>query len=148
MLLIKTIRDSYQFLCFLLFYLSFYISKYHFLPFFRTSFNLQPKKNIFATNFIFLMTSFISLPLSPPRHPFNEQNSLNTKNVIFDTLLLCFGWVLQKYDLYLYTYIYKLFKHSFYCPIMTQVFYWYFEIQRENCSSWVLPNSPEIICSN
>ena len=117
MLLIKTIRHSYQFLCFLLFYLSFYISKYHFLQFFRTSFNLQPKKNIFATNFIFLMNSFISLPLSPPRHPFNEQNSLNTKNVIVDTLLLCFGWVLQKYDLYLYTYIYKLFKHSFYCAI-------------------------------
>ena len=117
MLLIKTIRRSYQFLCFLLFYLSFYISKYHFLQFFRTSFNLQPKKNIFATNFIFLMNSFISLPQSPPRHPFNEKNSLNTKNVIVDTLLLCFGWVLQKYDLYLYTYIYKLFKHSFYCSI-------------------------------
>ena len=44
-LLIKKITSySYLFLCFLLFYIRFHISKYHFLRLFRTSFNIIWKK--------------------------------------------------------------------------------------------------------
>ena len=52
----KYIRRSHQFICFLLFYISSNMSKYHFWQLFRTSFNMIWKK-IFVTNFPFLTDS-------------------------------------------------------------------------------------------
>ena len=52
----KDTRCSYQFFCFLLFYISFYITRYHFLQLFRILFSMIWKK-IFAPNLLFLMDS-------------------------------------------------------------------------------------------
>ena len=55
-LLWKVTRYSYQFSYFLFIYTSLYISRYHFLQLFRTSFNIIWTK-IFVTNFLFLTDS-------------------------------------------------------------------------------------------
>ena len=62
-LLWKVIRCSYQFFYFL-FYISFDISRYHFLKLFRTWFNIIWKK-IFVANLPFLMNSPNSTPPTP-----------------------------------------------------------------------------------
>ena len=61
----------YQFFYFLLFYISFNISRYHFLQLFRTSFNIFWKK-IFVLHFPFLTDS-----PKPPTCPLNSQNLLS-----------------------------------------------------------------------
>ena len=53
-LLVKICKINYQIFYFLLFYISFNISRYPFPQIFRTSFNIT-WKNIFVTNFPFLM---------------------------------------------------------------------------------------------
>ena len=63
-------------LLFLVVFISFYISRYHFPQFFRTSFNITWKKN-FVRNFTFLADS-LHLPFP---HPFNGQNPLYVTKV-------------------------------------------------------------------
>ena len=59
-LLIKSCEIQPPNLLFVFVFISFYIGRYHFCKTFRTSFN-NSEKNIFATNFPFLMHSL--------RHP-------------------------------------------------------------------------------
>ena len=56
-------------------FISFYVSRYHFSQFFRTSLNVISKKD-FRHNFSFLMDSFSNLPT-----PLNGQNLLSMTEV-------------------------------------------------------------------
>ena len=59
---------------FLVVFISFYISQYHFSQIFRSAFNIISKKN-FVANFPFF-------PLKPP-YPLNSQNLLSVAKVFF-----------------------------------------------------------------
>ena len=70
---------SYQFFHFLLFHISFYISRYHFLQLFRASFNIWKKR--FCHEFFFF-NEFTQIPSPPPpTHPINGQNPLSMAKV-------------------------------------------------------------------
>ena len=62
---------------FLLFYISFYVSRYHFSQIFRTSFNIFWKKD-FCHKFSFFNRF---TPHPPPSHPLNGQNPLSVTKV-------------------------------------------------------------------
>ena len=73
-LLIKICKIQLPDPLFLVIFISYYISRYHFSQIFRTSFNINQKK-IFFTNFPIFMDS-----LEPP-HALNDQNLLSMMEV-------------------------------------------------------------------
>ena len=81
LLLIKVCKIQSLDLLFLVVFISFYISRYHFLPVFRTSFNIIWKKD-FRYKFFFLSGFTQTPPPPPPPHPRN--NSQNPLSVIKD----------------------------------------------------------------
>ena len=90
-LLIKICKIEPPDLLIIVVFISFYISRYHFSQIFRTSFNIW--KNIFVTNFSFLMNSLT--PPSPPplSHPLNGQNPLSMTKVVHQSSL---NWMSNK----------------------------------------------------
>ena len=75
-LLIKICKIQSLDLLFLVVFISFYISRYHFSQVFRTSFNIWKKKD-FHHKFSFLTDSSLKFP-----HPLNSQNLLSVTKVL------------------------------------------------------------------
>ena len=83
-LLIKICKIQSLDLLFLVVFISFYISRYHF-------FTQNYLKKIFVTNFPFLRDSLDPTPL-PPTHPLNSRNPLSVRKVFFQCSLTYNGF--------------------------------------------------------
>ena len=81
-LLIKICKIQSLDLLFLVVFISFYISRYHFSQVFRTSFNIIWKKD-FRHKFSF----FNGFTQTPTSHPVNSQNPLNVTKVFCQSRL-------------------------------------------------------------
>ena len=71
-------------------FISFYISRYHFLPIFRTSFNIIWKKN-----FCHKLSIFNGFTQPIPAPPLNSQNPLSMRKVFVDAnciIQIAFFW--------------------------------------------------------
>ena len=77
----KFVRYSHQIFYFLLFYISFYIRRYHFPQIFRTSFIQHYLKKVFFNGFT-----------QSPLHPFNGQNPLSMMKVFLSVLPYFLWW--------------------------------------------------------
>ena len=81
-LLIRICKIHSLDLLFLVVFISFYISRYHFSQVFRTSFNIIWKKYF----------RYDSLKFSPISHPLKTQNSLSMAKVFCQWFLIYYGF--------------------------------------------------------
>ena len=83
--IIQIQRHSHQLFCFLLFYISSSISRYHYSQILRTPFKVI-RKNIFVTNFPFLMDSL--QPPAPSPLPYQQKSAIHDKSFCCCSFLL------------------------------------------------------------